>query len=122
MIDDAAFMRSSADFSTAISSGRSITSSRSILRTTKRFVISWNSDRVPLGRSRGSSRLCTARESRVGYGFHLRDDLGDYGDPGWLAAAQAARALWQLHFPAQAPVPVPHPVDTKAKLKVLLDV
>lgn len=55
-------------------------------------------------------------------GFHLREDLGDKGDPRWAAAAKASKDAWSGLFSNRMPLKAPYPCDTIAKLQVLLDV
>ena len=57
----------------------------------------------------------------IATGFHYRDDLGDFGDPRWLAAAQASKANWASIFGTKSPLSAPYPCDTKAKLRALTD-
>jgi hypothetical protein len=55
----------------------------------------------------------------VAVGFHLRSELGDYGDPRWSQAAQVARGRWAALFPGRDPHLVPYPCNTFAKLKAV---
>jgi hypothetical protein len=57
----------------------------------------------------------------IACGFHLRDDLGDLGDPRWEAAAQATQETWRAAFGDRRPAPAHYPCDTKPKIVSLLD-
>lgn len=57
----------------------------------------------------------------IGSGFHMRDELGDKGDPRWEVAANQSLAVWNQLFPGRLPTSAPYPCDTRSKLKALLD-
>jgi hypothetical protein len=57
----------------------------------------------------------------IATGFHLREDLGDKGDPRWLIAAAASQSIWSTLFGSRAPHRAHYPCDSKAKLKALSD-
>lgn len=57
----------------------------------------------------------------VGCGFHLRSELGNFGDPRWLSAATEAQKAWVGIFQATAPHKTIVPCDTRPKLKGLTD-